>query len=432
MSTAPLKLLVVDDEPHVELLFRQRFRRRLRKGDLDLAFARDGVEALERLEADDDIRIVLSDINMPRMDGLTLLDRVREMDRVIELVIISAYGDMANIRAAMNRGAFDFLTKPLDFTDLDATITKTHHQVQRLIDAARAREQAARLARHNAFIRETFGRYVSDDVVDELLDQPEGLVLGGARRTVTVLSSDLRGFTALSEQMPPEEVVAILNDYFEAMFQVILAHKGTINGIVGDGLFVLFGAPIARPDDTERAIACAIDMQRALQTLRRRPGFPVPSLEMGIGINRGPAVVGNIGSRQRSHYSAVGRDVNLAARVEGSTVGGQILVTEQALAGVDVPVETRSRFELRLKGVADPIVVAEVVGIGGAHATAWVPPSDAVTPLDSAIAVRFRRLDAKVAVGRQQDGRLTALSTRRALLVADPPPEPLTDLQLEL
>ncbi len=432
MGDGPLKLLVVDDEPDVELLFKQRFRRKVRRGELELFFARNGVEAMSLLDARPDVRIVLSDINMPEMDGLQLLQRVRELDRVVELVIISAYGDMGNIRTAMNRGAYDFLTKPLDFADLDATIVKTRQHVDSLIDARQARERAARLAEHNAFIRETFGRYVSDDVVDELLDQPEGLDLGGSRRAVTVLSSDLRGFTALAERMPPEDVVSILNDYLDAMFQVILRQQGTINGIVGDGIFVLFGAPIARPDDTERAIACALDMQRALDALRQRPGFPVPGLEMGIGVHRGQAIVGNIGSKQRSHYSAIGSDVNLAARVEGSTVGGQILVTAQTLDGLDAEVQTQSRFELMLKGVAGPTTVVEVVGIDGAHATRWTPPADAVTPLPEAVAVRFKRLDAKVAVGDAQPGQLAALSPRRALLVADPPPQPLSDLRIEL
>jgi adenylate cyclase len=427
-----LKLLVVDDEPDVELLFRQRFRRVIRKGEVELKFAREGEEALRILEENPDIRIVLSDINMPRMNGLQLLHHVRRLDRVIEVIIVSAYGDLGNIRTAMNRGAYDFLTKPLDFADLDATILKTQQHVTELLDAIEVRQQAKELSKSNAFIRQTFGRYVSEDVVTELLDHPEGLALGGERRALTILSSDLRGFTALSERMPPESVVNLLNQYLEAMFRVILEHRGTINAILGDGLFVLFGAPIKQPDSAQRAISCALHMQLALEHLRQQPGFLEPDLEMGIGLHSGQAVVGNIGSQQRSHYSAIGSDVNLAARVEASTVGGQILITDDTLAAAGVDVELRCSFEVLPKGVAESIAVHEVVAIDGPHAVRWDRPTEAPTTLDTPLAVRFRVLDGKSAQSERHSGSLVAVSRQRAVLVVDVLPEALSDLRIEL
>ncbi len=268
VDPSPNKLLIVDDEEDIVLLFRQRFRRSVRKNELELHFAHDGHEALDVLSQHNDIRIVLSDINMPWMDGLTLLSEIQRLKRILEVVVVSAYGDMDNIRVAMNRGAFEFLTKPIDFQDLDATVQKTRQQIEVRLAAEAARHRAEELEQKNRFIRETFGRYTSEEVVSQLLDQPEGLSLGGERRMVTVLCSDLRGFVPLSESMSPERVVSLLNRYLETMFEVILRHQGTINEIAGDGLIIFFGAPIGQTDDAERAVACAVDMQLALDRLQ--------------------------------------------------------------------------------------------------------------------------------------------------------------------
>ncbi len=143
----PFKILVVDDEPDLELLIRQKFRKRIRAKEFDFAFAGDGVEALERLANDDAIDIVLTDINMPRMDGLTLLDNIGALDRLLKVVIVSAYGDMDNIRTAMNRGAFDFITKPIDFTDLETTVDKTRREMELLKHAVALRTRMTVLQR---------------------------------------------------------------------------------------------------------------------------------------------------------------------------------------------------------------------------------------------------------------------------------------------
>ena len=143
----PFKILVVDDEPDLELLIRQKFRKRIRTKEFDFVFAGDGVEALERLGDDDAIDIVLTDINMPRMDGLTLLDNIGALDRLLKVVIVSAYGDMDNIRTAMNRGAFDFITKPIDFTDLETTVEKTRREMELLKHAVALRTRMTVLQR---------------------------------------------------------------------------------------------------------------------------------------------------------------------------------------------------------------------------------------------------------------------------------------------
>ena len=184
------------------------------------------------------------------------------------------------------------------------------------------------LERRNQFIRETFGRYTSDDIVGVLLDMPEGLKLGGEKREVTLLMSDLRGFTALAERLEATEVVALLNHYLSAMVEVIQRTGGTIDEIIGDAILVLFGAPVAMPDAALRAVRCALAMQKAMREVNEhnfQKGWP--EIEMGIALHTGEAVVGNIGSTKRSKYGVVGQPVNLTARIESFTVGGQVLVS---------------------------------------------------------------------------------------------------------
>ena len=166
-------ILVVDDEPDLEALVEQRFRRQIRAGEFDFRFARDGVEALEMLTNGSAVDMVVSDINMPRMDGLTLLQKIQEADDQLSTVIVSAYGDMANIRTAMNRGAFDFVTKPIDFADLEATIKKTLAHIERLREARR-RQAAAERA------HALLSRYFSPNLAERLASDPEAVDLGGS------------------------------------------------------------------------------------------------------------------------------------------------------------------------------------------------------------------------------------------------------------
>src|SRR5262247_1059754 len=210
--------------------------------------------------------------------------------------------------------------------DLETMLEMTTDHADAL--EADLQSQAEALARRGQFIRETFGRYVSEEVVAQLLDAPEGVELGGVKRKVTILMSDLRAFTALAECLEPQEVMTFLNRYLEAMVEIILAYQGTIIEMLGDGLLVLFGAPLSRDDDAERAVACALAMQLRLADINapnRQAGLP--DVEMGIGIHTGEVVVGNIGSQQRTKYGAVGSAVNLTGRIESYTTGGQILIS---------------------------------------------------------------------------------------------------------
>lgn len=225
-----------------------------------------------------------------------------------------------------------------------------------------------RVKQRTEFIRNIFGRYVSDDVVETLLASPAGLKVGGDTRKVTILVSDLRGFSSLSAELPPEKVVALLSMYLEAMTDVIMAYEGTIDEFLGDGILVIFGAPVWRADDAARAIACAVAMQLTMAEVNaqnRRNGLP--EIAMGIGINTGDVVVGNIGSYKRAKYGIVGSEVNLAYRIESYTSGGQILISAATLQDAAPAVKVNRRMEVDPKGFTEPITIYEVGGIGGEY-----------------------------------------------------------------
>ena len=218
---------------------------------MSFIFARDGVEALDVIAANPDIEMVVTDINMPRMDGLSLLAKLQDAEERLSTIIVSAYGDMANIRTAMNRGAFDFLMKPIDFADLETTIAKTLRHLA-LLREARGKQVAAERA------HASLSRYFSPNLAERLAgDAGE---LAGQRREVASLFTDIAGFTASAEALDPAVLGELLNQYLAGMTDIVFHHEGTVAKIVGDALHVLFGAPGEQPDHAARAVACALDL----------------------------------------------------------------------------------------------------------------------------------------------------------------------------
>ncbi len=251
--------------------------------------------------------------------------------------------------------------------DLSAALpVRSRDEVGRL---TRAFNEMIEGLRQRDFIRSTFGRYVSPEVAQALLASPEAQRLGGEKREVTVLMSDLRGYTRFAELGDAQAVMAVLNEVLARMTDVIIAHGGTINEFIGDAIFAIFGAPLAHPDHAERAAAAAIAMQRAMADVNEAHAQRgLPRFEMGVGINTGEAVVGNIGSEQRAKYAVVGAAVNLAARVEGCTVGGQIFLSPHTYARVRELVEVGEPFPVEVKGVAEPLLLYELRAIRGRFA----------------------------------------------------------------
>ncbi|NET45905.1 adenylate/guanylate cyclase domain-containing protein [Okeania sp. SIO2B3] len=273
----------------------------------------------------------------------------------------------------------------------------------------------AYIARTAQDIRKTFGRYLTDEVVATLLESPEGLRLGGERRNITILTSDLRGFTATSERITPEEVVKILNFYLGYMADVITKYQGTIDEFMGDGILVLFGAPITREDDPVRAIACAIDMQLAMEPVNKQmKEWGLPPLEMGIGINTGEVVVGNIGSDKRTKYGVVGSQVNLTYRIESYTTGGQILISETTLKEVGPIIKINDEKEVMPKGVKQPITIYDVAGIEGKYNLFLRKEEEHYLPLQEPISLHYVVLDGKNVGDCLQKGSLIKLSEKEA------------------
>ena len=291
------------------------------------------------------------------------------------------------------------------------------------------------LAYRASVVRRTFGRYLSDEIVTALLENPEGQKLGGDRREITILTSDLRGFTVLSERLAPETVIEILNFYLGRMSEVILKHRGTIDEFMGDGILVLFGAPNKREDDATRAIACAVEMQLAMAEVNETmKAWKFPNLEMGIGIHTGEVVVGNIGSEHRTKYGVVGSPVNLTYRIESFTIGGQILTSEATLNAAGPTVELADKQLVYPKGVSEPIAVYDIAGIGAPYNLAIEKPEETFFYLEQPMLVKLKLIKEKQVDNSTFVAQIMALSDKGALLDTESEvierAEPLTNLKL--
>jgi class 3 adenylate cyclase len=421
------EILVVDDNE----LNRDMLSRRLRARGYSVAVAEDGARALDMLEHGN-FDLVLLDIMMPGISGIDVLRRVREKRSREELPIImaTARDQTDDIIDALRAGASDYVTKPLDFP---VVLARAELQIQLRRSTAEVRRLASGLEKRNRFIREAFGRYLNDEVVEGLLDGVSGLALGGETREVTILMSDLRGFTTVTEGLAPEAVVSMLNGYLEAMVDVIARHGGTIDEFIGDAILVLFGAPVARDDDARRAIACAIEMQLAMAEVNQRFHREwLPELEMGIAINTGSVVVGNIGSTRRAKYGVVGSHVNLAGRMQSFTVGGQVLVSRGTLDAAGDGVEVGKALSIQVKGFREPIEVYDLRGFAGPPELLLPERSQATRTLAKEVAVRYTIVDDKALGGPVLSGALVAVGDGLARLKPGRPLRLFTELHLRV
>ena len=298
---------------------------------------------------------------------------------------------------------------------------------------AKREELKVRLAEMTALLKKMFGRYLSSDVMNAFIENPSALELGGERKNVTLMMTDLRGFTALSERLDPEQVVKMLNIYFEVMVEVILKHHGTINEIIGDALLVVFGAPQEMPDRAQRAVACAIEMQNTMKgvnELNRSQGLP--ALEMGIGLNETEVIVGNIGSSKRSKYAVVGSGVNMTSRIESYSVGGQILISESVRKGAGPVLRIDGQREILPKGTEMPLRVYDVGGLAGQYNLALEEKDPQLAILALKMPILYTVLEGKSAEKKRFKGSLIKLSEKSAVMVLDEPLEPMTNLKINL
>jgi len=344
------KILVVDDEQDLELLIRQKFRKKIREGVYEFVFAQNGFEALTRLKDHPDIDVVLSDINMPEMDGLTLLTKLPDANPVLKAVMVSAYSDMDNIRTAMNRGAFDFVCKPVNFEDLDITIEKTLQHVIEL-------KKTMQAIKENNILR----MYVDENVLNFMTHKEfENSLLSNETIEATVLFIDICGFTAITEHVAANTVVGMINKYFDIMVQEIIAQNGHIDKFMGDAVMAVFRGEYHLDRAIDAALAVRDKMHRADEIQAGDKTFK-PSVS--IGINSGEMISGNIGSAtlKRLDYTVIGDAVNLAQRLQTVAQANQIIVS------ADVYEQAKGSFalakigEVSLKNKLKPVEIYEVI-----------------------------------------------------------------------
>ena len=370
-------ILVVDDEPDLEALVLQKFRRQVREGLVSFIFARDGLEALQSLEEHPHVDLVVADINMPRMDGLSLLAKLQESEDKKSTIIVSAYGDMSNIRTAMNRGAFDFLTKPIDFADLEATIDKTLRHIEVLREARRRQAEAERA-------HASLSRYFSPEIAKRLAASV-GDSTEVTWRDVAVIFTDITGFTSLVETAAPELLGELLNEYVAGMTDVVFAHEGTVAKVIGDAIEVLFNAPSDQPDYATRALACARELDAWGEAFRER--WKARGVSFGatrIGVHAGPALVGNFGGGRFFDYTAYGDTINTAARLEAANkfLGTRICVSATIANAVE-NFRGRPVGDLMLRGRSEPLRAYEPLSAASFGAPATSQYGEAFAKLDA-------------------------------------------------
>jgi adenylate cyclase len=401
-------ILFVDDEPDLEALVLQKFRRQIREGAVNFVFARDGIEALQSIETHPHVDMVVSDINMPRMDGLSLLAKLQEADDRKSTIIVSAYGDMSNIRTAMNRGAFDFLTKPIDFDDLEATIDKTIRHVELLREARRRQAEAERA-------HASLSRYFSPQIASRLASDSDNNGMEVHRRDVAAIFTDITGFTTLVETAEPDVLSALLNEYVAGMTDIVFAHEGTVAKIIGDAIQILFNAPGDQPDYATRAIACAHDLDAWAEGFRVR--WKAKGVSFGatrIGVHAGPALVGNFGGSRFFDYTAYGDTINTAARLEGANkqLGTRICVSA-AVADAAEGFTGRPVGDIVLRGRSEPLRAFEPLPVAIFEKPETAQYSEAFAKLEAGDATAMPAFAALV--GQHADDPLAGFHLKRLL-----------------
>jgi adenylate cyclase len=341
------KILVADDEADLEMLIKQKFRQKIREQKYEFIFAVNGNDALEKIRQHPDVDIVLSDINMPEMDGLTLLTCLNESSPLIKSVIVSAYGDMENIRSAMNRGAFDFITKPINFEDLSVTMEKTILHVLQIKETLKA-------IKENNILR----MYVDETVLKFMGSREfESSLMSNETVEATVVFIDICSFTSISENEAPDAVVKLLNSYFDVMVKEIIAQGGHVDKFIGDAVMAVFRG--------EYHLDRAIDASLAVRTkIEKLPALSKKfSPKVSIGINSGEMISGNIGSAnlKRLDYTVIGDTVNVAQRLQSAAKENQIIINEDSYKKVKDSFNCRLVGEVSLKNKTALVNLYEVV-----------------------------------------------------------------------
>jgi adenylate cyclase len=281
---------------------------------------------------------------MPGIDGAELCRRLKNgPSRTVPVIILTANDHDAQRVSGLRAGADDYVNKGASMEELGARIDSV---VRRVGETER--------------VRRLFARYTSDAVVEEILRTGD-VVLTGEKRQVTVLFADIRNFTALSESLPAEQVMGILNEVLGQLADAVLGYGGTLDKFLGDGLMAVFGAPVRHDDDARRAVDCALAMMQAVRARNTRAPAGAPRIELGIGINSGLAIAGSLGSERRTEYTCIGDAVNVAARLCSHAGPGEILVGQETAAESGLTDTFESLPPVRLKGKAQLVPLYKVI-----------------------------------------------------------------------
>ena len=343
------KILVVDDETDLEVLIKQKFRKQIREQEYEFFFAINGLDALLKVAEQPDLDIVLSDINMPEMDGLTLLSKLNEIKPLLRSVMVSAYGDMDNIRTAMNRGAFDFITKPINFEDLSITMEKT-------LKHSRQIKETLKAIKENNILK----MYVDENVLNFMDNREfETTIMANDTINATVLFIDVCGFTKISETAPPDTVVKMINTYFDVMVKEIMAQEGFIDKFIGDAIMAVFKGDF----HLDRAIDAALAARKKINDLPDLDGTQQFKPKVSIGIKSGEMISGNIGSAslKRLDYTVIGDTVNTAARLQDVAKENQIIISEACYEKVKEAFNCQKIGSIHLKNKSTPVTIYNVI-----------------------------------------------------------------------
>jgi adenylate cyclase len=359
--------------------FREVTAKLLERVGYSVITTRDGQEALQAIR-EQKPDLILLDVMMPRLSGIDVLERIREQDSLIGIVMMTAFGSEEVAVSALTAGADDYLIKPLDYQEafirLERVLERSQlrHERRRLrqdLEAAHAELKAryeelevsyGRIRELEEKTRELFERYLPSQVAQYLIDDPSRANLGGDRREVTILFADLRAFTALAEKLTPERLIEVVNSYLSLATESILARGGVLDKFMGDAVMAIYNSPLVQPDHALRAVKTAFALRESLKRLAMEP-----ALEFGFGINTGEVVVGNVGSESLMNYTAIGDAVNVAFRLQEQAKAQQILLSRATYDQVKDSVEARSLGSMRIKTRAEETQVYEALSLKPNH-----------------------------------------------------------------
>ena len=376
MRDPPLVLVVDDVADNVDIL-----QMRLESQGYEVVTAGDGVAAIEKtrqLLPD----LVLLDIMMPKMDGIEVVKQLKADPSLpfIPVILVTAKADASDVIAGLESGGDDYLTKPVDHAALSARvramlrIKSLHDTVQ--TQARRLEEQAAELAVLNKTLEERVAaqvgeiervgrlkRFLAPQIADTIVSSGSEAILESHRREIVALFCDMRGFTAFAETTEPEDVMAVLREYYETLGPLVHRYEGTLAQFTGDGLLVYFNDPVPCPDPALRAVRLAVEMRDAVARLARSWALRGHEIGFGVGIAQGYATLGLIGFEGRFNYDVIGTVINVAARLCAEAKDGQILVTQRVASAIECHAQFEPLGGLALKGFSRPIAVLNVTSL---------------------------------------------------------------------